>query len=204
MRSAFNAQSKERVEYERSKSAESAAQKLTRYLRLDAKTLETKLSDNFFRSLIENNVETSFEFLNNSVRDSNRFNIYAIEKAMLNLLSIAQNRLIVKANKYDIAMILHCIAQRSKESFTFARSQALHMLSRACVDESVARSSYEMRFDVTASTASTQVSSSFRMLQALNVLTFDDSSKERSVVSNVNVDHALVRLVASTYSKTLD
>ena len=69
------------------------------------------------------------------------------------------------------------------------------MLSKACQFENVARSELAQKFDVSATTASTQVSSSFRVLEALNILSFDESSRARSVVSQVNYDNAFVKLV---------
>lgn len=203
MFNAFNREAFARFNYEESKSAHKAADKLIRYCALDVKERKTKLKESFFQKLLDSNVALDFAFLNNSVRDSNRFNVYAIEKAMLNLRSIANDSLIIRANKYDVAMLVYVLMNQHKESFVFNRKDALAMLSRAMRHENVSRSDMSMTFNVAASTASTQVSSSFRMLEALDVLRFDDTTKERQVVSDVNYDHALVRLVAKTYDIAL-
>lgn len=203
MFNAFNKQAFARFDYEESKLAHKAADKLIRYCALDVKERKTKLKESFFQKLLDANISLNFDFLNNSVRDSNRFNVYAIEKAMLNLRSVASDSLIIRANKYDVAMIVYCMMNQHKESFTFNRKDALAMLSRAMRHENVSRSDMSMTFNVAASTASTQVSSSFRMLEALDVLRFDDTSKERQIVSSVNYDHALVQLVARSYNIAL-
>ncbi|MDX5412787.1 MAG: hypothetical protein LPK02_07045 [Rhodobacterales bacterium] len=187
----------ERIAYEQSKRAESAITKVINYCKLDRATFKTTLSEAFFQKLIDAKALESFDFINNHAKESQRFNVYAIEKAMHALHAVASQQM--KANKYDVACIVTCLMNRDKESFSFTRKHALSMLSKALKFDNVARSDFSITFNVSESTASTQVSSSFRALEALNVLKFDESDRERSTVSQVNYDHALVKLICEKF-----
>lgn len=203
LRASLNANIAQRVAYEESKSAHSAVSKVIKYTSADHKTLETKLSDEFFKALIKAKALTSFDFINSHVRDNQRFNVYAIEKAFAKLHAIAANKLIKEtalANKFCVACVLTCLQNRDKEQFTFTRDHALAMLSKALRFEHVAISDLATKFNVTQSTASTQVSSSFRALEALDILRFDDTARDRSVVSAVNYESAFVKLVQERFA----
>lgn len=194
----FNKNIADRIAYEQAQRKETLVTKLINYCNLDRATFKTKLSEAFFQKLIDSKAVTSFDFINNHAKESQRFNVYAIEKAMHAFKALNLNSA-TRVNKYDAACILTCLQNRDKESFSFTRQHALSMLSKACNFETVARSELATSFNVAASTATTQVSSSFRALEALDVLRFDESSRERATVSNVNYDHALVRLIADHY-----
>lgn len=193
----------ERIAYEQAQSKDSIVTKLIKYASLDRVTFKTKLSESFFQTLIDSQAVKSFDFINNHAKESQRFNVYAIEKAF-HAFAALNRKSALRVNKYDAACILTCLQNRDKESFSFTRQHALSMLSKACNFESVARSELATSFNVAASTATTQVSSSFRNLQALDVLQFDESSRDRATVSSVNYDHALVRLIADHFDIALD
>lgn len=204
LKTSLNANAAERVAYETEKNVASSnvINNLIKDCKLDHATLETKLNDAFFESLQKTKFLKNFDFLNNSVKSSARFNTYAISKAMLKVTCVAQDKLLRAEslhNKFCVAAVLTCLQNKDKEAFSFDRSHALAMLSKALRFEHVATSDLATKFDVAASTASTQISSSFRVLEALDVLKFDDSVKARSVVSNVNYDNAFVKLVARHY-----
>jgi len=196
----------ERVAYEDAKNAESSnvTSHLLKAFNADHVTLKTKHKLSYFEALIDQNMLESYDFINNSVKSNARFNIYAVQKAALKLDNVAQ-RLLTRAtalnNKFCVAAVLTCIQKRDVESFVFNRDSALVMLSHAINKENVKRSDFAEKFNVTASTASTQVSSSFRVLEALNILSFDDSDKARNIVSSVNYDNAFVKLVESQFVK---
>lgn len=202
LKASLNTNAAERIAYETEKNAHSAASKLIKYATLDHKTFETKLSDSFFDTLARSKALNSFDFINNAVRESNRFNVYAIEKAFKALHAIVRNR-VDALDKYDRACVLTVLLNKNKSEFAFSRDHAKAMLSRAFMFENVKRSDLATTFNVAESTASTQVSSSFRALEALNVLTFDESARDRCIVRDVNLDHAIVQLVASAYDINL-
>lgn len=189
-----------RAEYEDAKNAESSSvvDKMIKAFNIDHSTLKTKHKQSYFDALVDQEFLTDFDFINNSVKANARFNIYAMQKAAAKINAVAQRKLFAAAslsNKFCVASVLTCLQNRDKEAFSFDRKHALTMLSKACNYENVARSDLAQKFDVAASTASTQVSSSFRTLEALNILSFDESSTARSVVSQVNYDNAFVKLV---------
>ncbi len=193
-----------RVEYEDAKNAESSnvVDKMLKAFNVDHATLKTKHKQSYFESLVDQQFLTDFDFINNSVKANARFNIYALQKASAKINAVAQRKLFNAAalsNKFCVASVLTCLQNRDKESFSFDRKHALSMLSKACQFENVARSDLAQKFDVAATTASTQVSSSFRTLEALNILNFDESSTARSIVSQVNYDNAFVKLVQEHY-----
>ena len=190
----------ERIAYEDAKNAESSnvSSHIIKAFNIDHATLKTKHKQTYFDALIEQQFLTDFDFINNSVKSNARFNVYALQKAAAKINAVAQRKLLNAAslhNKFCIASVLTCLQNRDKETFSFDRKHALSMLSKACQFESVARSDLAQKFDVAATTASTQVSSSFRVLEALNILNFDESQRARSIVSNVNYDNAFVKLV---------
>lgn len=204
LRNSLNKNIAERVAYEAEKNVASSnvVNNLFRDFSIDHKTQKTTLKDTFFQKLIDAKFIDSFDFINNAVKANNRFNTYAISKAALKLQNIVADKLHKETalnNKFCVACVLTCLQNKDKESFSFDRSHALSMLSRALKFEHVAMSDLSTKFNVTANTAETQVSSSFRVLEAFNILTFDDSVKARSVVSNVNYDNAFVKLVAAKY-----
>jgi hypothetical protein len=196
-----------RVKYEDDKNAESSnvTSHLLRAFNIYHATLRTKHKETYFESLIEQDFLKSFDFINNSVKANARFNVYAAQKAALKIDNVAQ-RVLTRAtalnNKFCVAAVLTCIQKRNVETFTFDRKHALVMLCSAIQADSVKRSDFAEKFNVTASTASTQVSSSFRVLEALNILSFDDSNKARNVVSSVNYDNAFVKLVEAHFIKS--
>lgn len=199
----LNKNAKERIAYEAAKSAESCITKLIKYARLDRNTHETAYNKAYMQKLVDAQALDSFDFINNHVKDNQRFNIYAVQKAFAKLDAIAANKLTRAdslANKFCVACVLTCLQNRDKESFSFTRKHALAMLSNAMKFENVARSDFAMKFNVAASTASTQVSSSFRVLEALNILKFDESARDRSVVSDVNYDSAFVKIVQDHFN----
>jgi hypothetical protein len=200
----------ERIAYEDSKRVEDENSNVVSHIMkafaVDYKTMKTKHTIAYFQALVDANFLQDFDFINNSVKSTSRFNVYAIKKAALKIDSVAQNKLLrVTAldNKFCVAAVLSCLQNKDAESFTFTRSHALAMLSKALRFEHVATSDLATKFDVAASTASTQVSSSFRVLEALSILTFDDSDKARSTVSNFNKDNAFVHLIAANYKIAL-
>lgn len=184
----------ERAQYEESKSAHSCVTKLIKYATLDRNTLKTNLKEAFMQKLVDAKALTNFDFINNHVKESQRFNIYAVEKVFKDLHAIAQSN-VALMNKYNRACVITCLMNADKEQFTFTRNHAKAMLSKAYNFESVKRSELAQTFNVAESTASTQVSSSFRALEALDVLRFDESARDRCIVSHVNKEHALVQLV---------
>lgn len=188
----------ERIAYQIEKQSELVVTSLINHANLDRTTFKTKLSEAFFQKLLDSNSVKSFDFINNHAKQNARFNIKAIKKAFELLHSVVSDN-IKYADKYDVAVTLHCIMNRHKDSFEFTRNHALSMLSNAAKFENVSRSNFEMKFDVDLSTASTQVSSTFRILQAIDVLKFDEMSKERAVISDVNYDHAFVKLIAAKF-----
>ena len=209
LRDSLNKNVAERVAYETEKNVASSnvVSNLIKQFSLDHKTLETTLSDSFFEALAKSKTLKNFDFINNSVTANARFNTYALAKAALKLRCIASDKLLNATalnNKFCVAAVLTCLQNRDKEQFSFDRKHALAMLSKAMRFEHVAASDLAMKFDVAASTASTQVSSSFRVLEALDILKFDDSSRDRSIVSNVNYESAFVRIVADHYKINLD
>ena len=190
----LNSNASTRVEYETSKAAHSCVSKLIKYASLDRTTFKTSLKETFMQKLVDAAALTSFDFINNHVKESQRFNVYAIEKVFKDLHAIARDN-VALMNKYNRACVLTCIMNAEKESFAFSRDHAKAMLSKAFNFENVKRSDLATTFNVAESTASTQVSSSFRALEALDVLRFDESARDRCVVSHVNNEHALVKLV---------
>lgn len=198
----------DRDAYETSKNAaQQITDKLRRYLSLDHKTLQTTKSTDYFQRLVDANAVQSFDFMNDHFSQAQRFNVYAIEKVAAKLDSIAANKLIkadATAQKYCLAIVLHLLRNADKDKHVFERKHALSMLSAAQKFENIARTDFELKFSTTAATASTQVSSSFRAMQALDILKFDESAKDRSIVSDVNYDHAFIKLVADAYKIDLD
>lgn len=196
----LNANIASRVEYEDAKNTESSnvTTLMIKAFNIDHKTLKTNHKKTYFESLIDQAFVADFDFINNSVKSNARFNVYALQKAALKLNCVAQRKLYNVTslhNKFCIASVLTCLQNRDKESFSFDRKHAHAMLSKACNYETVARSDLAQKFDVSASTATTQVSSSFRVLEALNILQFDETQRARSIVSNVNYDNAFLKLV---------
>lgn len=198
LRNSLNVNVAERSRYESDKASnEKITQQLVTTFKLNHKTLETTLSDQFFQSLIDAEFLDSFDFINNHAKENQRFNIKAIAKVKAKLDSIVANKIVrfdEVSQKFCIACVLTCIQNKDKESFTFTRQHALAMLSKALRFESVKIRDLATKFDVQASTASTQVSSSFRTLEALNVLKFSEE-RARATVSAVNYDNAFVKLV---------
>ena len=200
----------DRIAYEDSKAVEDENSNVVAFVMkafaIDHKTMKTKHSLAYFQALVDADFIASFDFVNNSVKSTSRFNVYAIKKAALKLDSVAQSKLLRATaldNKFCVASVLSCLQNKDAESFSFTRKHALAMLSKALRFEHVATSELATKFDVAASTASTQVSSSFRVLEALNILTFDESDKARSTVSNFNKDNAFVKLIAAHYKIAL-
>lgn len=194
-----------RAAYEDDKKAESSnvVSHMIKAFNVDHSTMKTKHKKEFFESLVDQAFLNDFDFINNSVKANARFNVYALQKAALKINCVAQRKMLSVTslhNKFCVASVLTCLQNRDKESFAFDRKHALAMLSKALRFESVASSDLAQKFDVTASTASTQVSSSFRVLEALNILQFDDSDKARNVVSQVNYDNAFVKLVQTHFN----
>lgn len=195
----------ERAQYEDDKNAESSnvVNHMIKAFNIDHTTMKTKHKKEFFEALVASEFVTDFNFINNSVKANARFNVYAMQKAAAKINAVAASKLIAVTslhNKFCVASVLTCLQNRDKEAFSFDRKHALAMLSKALRFESVASSDLATKFDVTASTASTQVSSSFRTLEALNILQFDESDKARNVVSQVNYDNAFVKLVKEHYN----
>lgn len=200
LRADLNAQIVERDAYETQKNpSQTIGKQLTKHFNCDHKTLETRFSDNFFQTLIDKNAipATGFAFINNHVKDSQRFNIKALEKVSAKLRSIVDDRIAkvdTTAQKYCVASVLTCLMNQGSD-FEFSRKYALGMLNRTMRFEGFRAKACAQTFNVTDGTASTQVSSSFRTLEALDILRFDDSERERSRVTDVNLDHAFVKLV---------
>lgn len=200
----LNANAQERVAYEESKNAASSnvINNLIKQFKLDRKTFETTHNDAYFKNVVATKFVRNFDFINNSVKSTARFNTYALAKAALKIECVSRDKLIKETaldNKFCVAAVLTCLQNRDKEQFTFSRQHALAMLSKALRFEHVATSELATKFNVAASTAATQVSSSFRVLEALDILKFDDSSRDRCIVSAVNYDNAFVKLVARHY-----
>lgn len=188
-------------------SAQKISDKLRRYLSLDHKTLQTTRTVEYFQKLVDAQAISNFDFMNDHHMQNKRFNVYAIEKVAAKLDSVAQNKLLkadATAQKYCLAILLHLLKNADKEEHVFERKHALSMLSAAQRFEAIARTDFELKFSKTGATANTQVSSSFRAMQALDILRFEETSKERSIVRNVNYEHAFVRLVAKAYNIDLD
>lgn len=180
--------------------------KLISYFKLDHKTLETKRSVEFYKPLVATGFLQNFDFINDSVQKRRRFNIYGVQKAAAKIEAVAAGKLTNEAslpNKFCVAAVLACLANRDKAEFTFSSDSAKAMLSRAFNFEHVKRSDFVNSFNVTAGTAGTQVSSSFRVLEALKIVSFDDSQRARKIVSGVNFDNAFVKLVAERFEIAL-
>ena len=188
-----------RITYEQEKNAELLVSKLINYCKLDRTTFKTRLTETFFQKLLDANAIDSFEFINNHVKENQRFNIYAIEKLMQNLACVAADKLIIAANKYDVACVLTLLQNRDKDTFSFDRDHAKAMLSQACRYEHVALTDLATKFNVSQSTADTQVSSTFRALEAMQILKFTETKKERSVVESIDYDNVFVKLVQRAY-----
>lgn len=197
LRASLNANIAERSRYEAEKnSAETITAQLCKHFNADPKTLETRYSDAYFDALVNAGLP-SFDFINNHVKESQRFNIKALEKVSAKLRSIVDGkvtRVDTTAQKYCVACVA-TVLQNAGKDFVFNRKQAKAMLSRALRFEAFRAKACSVTFNVSESTADTQVSSSFRTLEALGILKFDDSERARSVVSDVNVNHPFVQLV---------
>lgn len=180
LRAALNAEVAKRIAYEESKSATSAILKIVKYFKLDAEN-NTTFSDDFFTALAKANVATDFSFINNHVKENARFNIYAIEKAVKMLKAIATQSY-AACDKYTRAALTHTLRNLDKEDFSFTA----HDAKRLALDLNVA-----------SSTANTQISSSFRMLEALDILRFDETERDRAKVSDVNKKSAAIKLAQS-------
>lgn len=195
-----NAQARAAYEREEQSSKSQVVAKMIAALKLDHKTLETKLSDSFFERLAASRFVDSYDFVNNHAKTNQRYNIYAIQKAQAKIESIVADKLLNRnalTQKFCVAIVLTCLQNRERESFSFDRKSALSMLSRAFSYEHVQRSDFAQQFNVTENTASTQVSSSFRALEALHILDFDDS---RNVVLSVNYANRFVQLVQEHFA----
>jgi len=197
-----------RAEYEnaKNKSVNNVIRDMINAFNLDHKTLQTKFTEAYFERIVATNSLASFDFINNSVKSDSCFNTKAFAKVASKLECISKNKLLKTdkiANSYCTAAVLTCLQKRDVESFFFTRDTALAMLSKAMRFEHVALSDLATQFNVSANTASTQVSSSFRTLEALNILEFDKQSRERNVVSNVNYDSEFVKIVATHYKIAL-
>ena len=188
---------KARSEYEASKNdAETITAQLIKHFTLDRDTLETKLHDNFFEACVAMNLQ-NFDFINDAKRSTNRFNIKALEKVRAHIDSVREKKLTratATAQKYCVAIMLTLIKQKDTE-FALTRKHAYAMFSKACRYTDVKVSEFAQKLDVQESTALTQASSSFRTLAALNVCSFDESTKR---VSNIDHDHALFKVTEST------
>lgn len=197
LRSSLNDNVAQRSAYEAEKnSAETITAQLVRHFTLDHATLETNLSDAFFKACAKAKLK-SFDFINSAKRSTNRFNIKACEKVRAHLDSIQQDKLTkatATAQKYCVALLLTLDKQRDTE-FKLTRKHAYAMFSKACRYEDVKVSDFAQSLNVQESTALTQASSSFRALAALNVCKFDEATKH---VSEINYDHALFAVMRKT------
>lgn len=198
----LNKNAADRIAYEESKAAHTCVDKLIKYASLDHSTNKTKLNEAFFENVVKADFLQNFDFINNHVKENQRFNIYAVQKAFAKIKAVSADKLVAAdslANKFCVASVLTCLQNRDKEQFSFTRQHALAMLSNALKFENVARSDFSSKFNVSAATAATQVSSSFRTLEALNILEFDESARDRSIVKNVNYDNAFVKIVQAHF-----
>lgn len=199
LRTSLNLNVAERSRYEREKSAsETITNQLVKHFSLNHKTLETKLSDDFFEKIAASHIVDSFDFINSHDKANQRFNIKALEKVRAKLDSIVADKIMrfdTVSQKFCIACVLTCLRNRESDSFVFTRKHALAMLSRALRFDTVKIRDLATKFDVAESTASTQVSSSFRTLDALKVLRFSEESSQRAIVSHVDFEHAFVKLI---------
>lgn len=192
LRASFESNVTERHAYETSKSAHSAAAKLLRYFKATLRddVLTHNISDEVFARVADACSLESFDFINSSVRETNRFNIYAVEKAAKMMRSIASNT--CQLDKYSVALLATLYKNKSRDDFYLSRKDAYSLMCRD-VESSLAQDERVSNVRVTANTATTQVSSSLRALAALNVLRFDDELKR---VSDIDFDHALFAIVA--------
>jgi len=186
LRASLNANVNSRVAYETDKAAHSAATKVARYFAYDFKAKTCEVSDAMLKAAQSSKLK-SFDYINDSQRSTNRFNVYAIEKTRNMLRAIASNSFTM-CDKYTVAVISTLEKQRDNDAFAMTRKHAYANVSHAMKDESVKLSDLASRINVAASTATTQISSTLRALAALNVLQFNVETK---VVSDVNFDHSL-------------
>jgi hypothetical protein len=203
LRDSLNSNMRERAAYETSKSAHECRDKLARYLRATSlrvkdDDLETSFSDSLFLAAID--VVDSFDFINDSLRDTNRFNVYAIEKVAAKLIAISNNRFTnvdATANKYCLCVLADLLHNKTRDSFVLDRKRVTAIFSNVCAQQhELSRQDFVRKLRVQASTATTQASSSLRALAALNVLSFDES---RKIVSRINYDHVLFKIYEAQY-----
>lgn len=192
-----------RISYEVSKNALSAADKTARYMnasfdtsrddsqRLVATNISVDASDAMLDAAQRCDV-ANFDFINDSKRESNRFNVYALEKVRKLLRAVANNSASM-LDKYSAAILLTLAKNKSRDDFYLTREHCYAMFSRAKRYDNVKLSELVRNVNVTANTATTQASSSLRALAAMNVLRFDDETKR---VSNIDFDHAVFKLIA--------
>lgn len=189
LRDSLNSNVASRVAYETEKSAHSCAAKFARYFAFDFKSSECAVSEAMIDAAIASNV-ASFDFLNDAKRTNARFNVYAAEKVRKTLRAIASNVLTL-CDKYTVATVTTLMHNRENEAFFLSRKDCYALVCKD-VETEIKKSAMKNRCAVSMNTATTQISSTLRALDALNVLSFDAETKR---VSNINFDHAVFAMI---------
>ena len=190
LRTSLDKNTATRIAYESEKKASSAAAKVARYFAFNFKTSASEKTDVFFDAALKCNV-ASFDFINNHVRENQRFNVYALEKVAKALRAVSANSATM-IDKYTRAILSTVLHLREKKT-DLSRADLYALMCRD-LETQLKRSDQKSDVRVSANTATTQVSSSLRALAALNVLRFDNDLKR---VSDVNFDHAIVALISA-------
>jgi hypothetical protein len=191
LRDSLNFNVAARVDYETRKCAHECAAKFAKYFSFNFKSAQCELADTFFVAALASQV-TSFAMLNDHKRESQAFNVYAAEKLAKAIK--AATSIAFRLDEYTSVILRNLDAMREQleaRSIVYTRS-TLHYMMTHTLSENVTRSHVKhfKSARCATNTATTQVSSSLRVLEALNVVRV-----ERDTIVRINYDHALFRHV---------
>lgn len=156
--------------------------------------------DALFAALVELK-QDSFDYMNSSMRANSRCNVYAIEKNVFvakDYAKVYSSSSAKKVHENTLAILRNLHAMRDKieaKQAKFNRSLAYSSLSkfyRHENEDAETISALVTRRVQAISTASTQTSSTFRLLAALNVCFYSNSDNQ---LERIDYDHKIFTLI---------